>query len=122
MQPTAWWLYHGHSRQSSRRSLSGRDSHRWLSNGQKGQGRRRVGIAALDSFFAGSVATIALAAAGPTLSSFAFSFGPAEYVALCIFGLLAATILAHGSVVKAIDMVCLGLVLGMPASSLREGE
>ncbi len=44
--------------------------------------------AALGSFFAG---TVAFAIAGPTLSSFALSFGPAEDVALKVFGLLAAT-------------------------------
>src|SRR3712207_5785833 len=68
---------------------------------------------ALGSFFAGTVATFGLAVAGPTLSSFALSFGPAEYVALMIFGLLAATVLARGPVLKAIGMILLGLLLGM---------
>ncbi|KQQ35512.1 MAG: tripartite tricarboxylate transporter permease [Oxalobacteraceae bacterium] len=89
---------------------------------RKGRAGAALAIAALGSFFAGTVATIALAVAGPTLSAFALSFGPAEYVALCIFGLLAATILAHGSVVKAIGMVCLGLVLGMVGIDVNSGS
>ncbi|MGH6760952.1 MAG: tripartite tricarboxylate transporter permease [Phyllobacterium sp.] len=89
---------------------------------RQGRAGAALAIAALGSFFAGTVATIALAIAGPTLSSFALSFGPAEYVALCIFGLLAATILAHGSVVKAIGMVCLGLVLGMVGIDVNSGS
>lgn len=89
---------------------------------RKGRAGAALAIAALGSFFAGTVSTIALAVAGPTLSSFALSFGPAEYVALCIFGLLAATILAHGSVVKAIGMVCLGLVLGMVGIDVNSGS
>jgi putative tricarboxylic transport membrane protein len=89
---------------------------------RQGRAGAALAIAALGSFFAGTVATIALAVAGPTLSSFALSFGPAEYVALCIFGLLAATILAHGSVVKAIGMVCLGLVLGMVGIDVNSGS
>ena len=89
---------------------------------RKGRAGAALAIAALGSFFAGTVATIALAVAGPTLSSFALAFGPAEYVALCIFGLLAATILAHGSVIKAIGMVCLGLVLGMVGIDVNSGS
>ena len=68
---------------------------------QKGRAGSALAIAALGSFFAGTVATFSLAIAGPTLSGFALSFGPAEYVALMIFGLLAATILARGPVLKA---------------------
>ncbi|KAA3506510.1 tripartite tricarboxylate transporter permease [Agrobacterium vitis] len=89
---------------------------------RQGRAGAALAIAALGSFFAGTVATIALAIAGPTLSSFALSFGPAEYVSLCIFGLLAATILAHGSVIKAIGMVCLGLVLGMVGIDVNSGS
>jgi putative tricarboxylic transport membrane protein len=89
---------------------------------RKGRAGAALAIAALGSFFAGTVSTIALAVAAPTLSSFALSFGPAEYVALCTFGLLAATILAHGSVVKAIGMVCLGLVLGMVGIDVNSGS
>ncbi|MDS7594409.1 tripartite tricarboxylate transporter permease [Agrobacterium tumefaciens] len=89
---------------------------------RKGRAGAALAVAALGSFFAGTVATVGLAVAGPTLSSFALSFGPAEYVALCIFGLLAATILAHGSVIKAIGMVCLGLVLGMVGIDVNSGS
>ncbi|SFB32261.1 putative tricarboxylic transport membrane protein [Rhizobium sp. NFR07] len=89
---------------------------------RKGRAGAALAIAALGSFFAGTVATIGLAVAGPTLSSFALSFGPAEYVSLCVFGLLAATILAHGSVIKAIGMVCLGLVLGMVGIDVNSGS
>lgn len=89
---------------------------------RKGRAGAALAIAALGSFFAGTVATIALAIAGPTLSSFALAFGPAEYFALCIFGLLAATVLAHGSVIKAIGMVCLGLVLGMVGIDVNSGS
>ncbi|WP_230125663.1 tripartite tricarboxylate transporter permease, partial [Pseudomonas sp. Bi70] len=80
-----------------------------------------LATAALASFFAGTVATVALAFAGPVLSKFALSFGPAEYVALTVFGLLAATILASGSVIKAIGMVCLGLLLGMVGMDVSSG-
>ena len=61
---------------------------------RQGRAGAALAVAALGSFFAGTVATFAIALAGPTLSGFALSFGPAEYVSLMLFGLLAATILA----------------------------
>lgn len=88
---------------------------------QKGRAGAALAIAALGSFFAGTVATFALAIAGPTLSGFALSFGPAEYVALMIFGLLAATILARGPVLKAIGMILIGLLLGTVGTDLSTG-
>lgn len=88
---------------------------------KRGRAGAALATAALASFFAGTVATVALAVAGPVLSRFALSFGPAEYVALTVFGLLAATILASGSVIKAVGMVCLGLLLGMVGMDVSSG-
>ena len=88
---------------------------------RQGRAGSALAIAALGSFFAGTVATFFLAAAGPLLSSFALKFGPAEYVALMIFGLLAATILASGPVLKAIGMILIGLLLGMVGTDVTTG-
>jgi len=95
------------------------DGHAMAKQGRAGAA---LATAALASFFAGTVATVALAVAGPVLSKFALSFGPAEYVALTVFGLLAATILASGSVIKAVGMVCLGLLLGMVGIDVSSGS
>lgn len=89
---------------------------------QQGRAGSALAVAALGSFFAGTVATFGIAIAGPTLSSFALSFGPAEYVSLMLFGLLAATILARGPVLKAIGMILLGLLLGMVGIDASSGE
>ena len=89
---------------------------------QKGKAGSALAVAALGSFFAGTVATFGLAIAGPMLSSFALSFGPAEYVSLMLFGLLAATVLARGPVLKAIGMILLGLALGMVGIDAASGE
>ncbi|MCO8163182.1 tripartite tricarboxylate transporter permease [Pseudomonas sp. 21LCFQ010] len=89
---------------------------------KRGRAGAALATAALASFFAGTVATVALAVAGPLLSKFALSFGPAEYVALTVFGLMAATILASGSVIKAVAMVCVGLLLGMVGMDVSSGS
>ncbi len=89
---------------------------------QKGKAGSALSVAALGSFFAGTVATFGVAIAGPMLSPFALSFGPAEYVSLMIFGLLAATVLARGPVLKAIGMILFGLLLGMVGIDASSGE
>jgi TctA family transporter len=62
---------------------------------------------------AGCVGTVLIAAFAPVLAAFAVKFRSPEYFALMLFGLVAAVILAHGSVVKAVGMVILGLLVGL---------
>ncbi len=87
------------------------------------QGRAGVALttAALGSFFAGTVATFLLAFAAPPLAQIAFKFGPAEYFSLMVLGLIAAVVLAHGSVIKAIGMILLGLLLGLVGTDVNSG-
>ncbi|MCP3473323.1 tripartite tricarboxylate transporter permease [Bradyrhizobium sp. CCGUVB1N3] len=80
-----------------------------------------LGIAAIGSFFAGCVSTIAIAYFAPLLTEVALRFGPAEYFSLMMFGLIAAVVLARGSVIKAIAMVVLGLLLGLVGTDLNSG-
>jgi TctA family transporter len=88
---------------------------------RKGRAGAALGIAALASFFAGCVATLLLAAAAPPLAQIAFKFGPAEYFSLMTLGLIAAVVLAHGSVIKAIGMILLGLLIGMVGTDVNSG-
>ncbi|MDB5511410.1 MAG: Tripartite tricarboxylate transporter TctA family [Enterovirga sp.] len=80
-----------------------------------------LGIAALGSFFAGCVSTVAIAFFAPALAEVALRFGPAEYFALMVFGLIAAIVLASGSLVKAVAMVVLGLLLGLVGADVNSG-
>jgi TctA family transporter len=80
---------------------------------RKGRAGVALTVAAVGSFFAGTVATLVIGAVAKPLSSFALMFGPADYCALMALGLIAAVILARGSVLKAVAMVVLGLALGL---------
>src|SRR5215470_4879710 len=80
---------------------------------QKGRPGAALAIAAIASFVAGCVGTVVIAAFAPVLAAFAVKFRSPEYFALMLFGLIAAVVLAHGSVVKAIGMVVLGLLVGL---------
>jgi TctA family transporter len=88
---------------------------------RKGQAGAALSIAAIGSFFAGCVATVLVAAVSVPLSELALKFGPAEYFSLMTLGLIGATVLAHGSLIKAIAMVILGLLLGIVGTDVNSG-
>jgi len=88
---------------------------------RQGRAGAALGISAIGSFFAGTIATFLLAAFAPPLAELAFKFGPAEYFALMVLGLIAAVVLAHGSIWKALAMVVLGLLLGMIGTDVNSG-
>src|SRR6266496_2364741 len=88
---------------------------------RKGQAGAALSIAALGSFFAGSVSTVMVATVAIPLSELALKFGPAEYFSLMVLGLIGAVVLAHGSVLKAIAMIVLGLLLGIVGTDVNSG-
>src|SRR5881396_1352586 len=88
---------------------------------RKGQAGKALGIAALGSFFAGCVATVLIAGFAPPLAELALKFGPADYFSLMVLGLIAAVVLAHGSLVKAIAMIVLGLLTGLIGTDVNSG-
>ncbi|MCD6040467.1 MAG: hypothetical protein K0R40_70 [Burkholderiales bacterium] len=95
------------------------DGHEMAKRGRAGTA---LGIAALGSFFAGTVATLVIAAIGAPLTKLALLFGPAEYFGLMVFGLGLAIVLARGSVLKAVIMVVLGLLLATVGTDLETGQ
>ncbi len=88
---------------------------------RQGRAGPALAIAAIGSFFAGTVGTLLLAAVAEPMTELALKFGPAEYFSLMVFGLIAAVVLASGSVVKALAMVCLGLLLGLIGIDVNSG-
>jgi TctA family transporter len=87
------------------------------------QGRAGPALAAsaIGSFFAGCMATVIVAMFGPPLAGMALKFGPSEYFSLMVLGLVAAIVLAHGSLLKALAMVLLGLLLGLVGTDISSG-
>ncbi len=94
------------------------DGHQMARQGRAGPA---LAISAIGSFVAGCIATLVIATAAPPLAEVALKFGPAEYFSLMVLGLVAATVLAHGSLVKAIAMVVLGLLLGLAGTDVNSG-
>ncbi|HYI29525.1 MAG TPA: tripartite tricarboxylate transporter permease, partial [Bradyrhizobium sp.] len=94
------------------------DGHQMARNGRAGPA---LGISAIGSFIAGCIATLLVAYFAPPLAEVALKFGPAEYFSLMVFGLIAAVVLARGSVIKAIAMVCFGILLGLVGTDVNSG-
>ncbi|MEW5881712.1 MAG: tripartite tricarboxylate transporter permease [Pseudomonadota bacterium] len=88
---------------------------------RKGRAGAALAVAALGSFFAGTVATLIVAALAGPMVEFAFKFGPAEYFSLMVLGLIGAVVLASGSLAKAVAMILLGLLLGLVGTDVNSG-
>ncbi|MBI5967539.1 MAG: tripartite tricarboxylate transporter permease [Deltaproteobacteria bacterium] len=86
---------------------------------RQGRAGPALAIAALGSFFAGCATTLIIALFAPPLAEVAFKFGPAEYFSLMVLGLVSAAVLAHGSMIKAIAMILLGLLLGLVGTDVN---
>ena len=89
---------------------------------RRGHAGSALGVAAVASFIAGTVATLLIAMASPVLSEVALYFGATEYFSLLVLGLVGAVALSNGDVLKAIAMVISGLLLGLVGTDINTGE
>ena len=80
---------------------------------RQGRGAAALTTAAIGSFVAGTLATIALTFFSPLLASVALRFGPAEYFALSIVAFAAVATLLGGSLLHGLFSLFLGLTLGL---------
>src|SRR5690606_35258225 len=94
------------------------DGHEMARQGRAGAA---LGVAAIGSFIAGTVATVVLAVAAPPLARVALQFGPAEYFSLVLLGLIVSIALARGSALKALAMIALGILLGTIGQDIYTG-
>jgi TctA family transporter len=88
---------------------------------RQGRAGPALAIAAIGSFFAGTVGTLMIVLFGPPLASVALKFGAAENFSLMVLGLVMAVVLAHGSVLNAICMTLLGILFGLVGTDVNSG-
>lgn len=88
---------------------------------RKGRAGPALAAAALSSFFAGTVSTVLIAVVALPLTALALKFGPAEYFSLMVVGLISSIALASGSLLKAMAMICLGLLLSLTGTDIYTG-
>jgi putative tricarboxylic transport membrane protein len=88
----------------------------------RGRAGPALAAAGIGSFFAGTVATLLVAVVAAPLMSLALSFGPTEYCALMVIGLVSSIALASGPILKAIGMICAGLLLGLTGTDIYTNQ
>jgi TctA family transporter len=94
------------------------DGHQMAKQGRAGPA---LAIAAIASFFAGTIATLVIATASAPMTWLALKFNAAEYFSLMVLGLTGAVVLAHGAPEKAVAMVLVGLLLGLVGIDVNTG-
>jgi putative tricarboxylic transport membrane protein len=78
---------------------------------RQGRAGTALGIAAVGSFIGGTVSIVALSFVAPLVAGFALDFGPPEYTALALLGILLVATVSSGDRLKAVIAACLGLLL-----------
>uniref|UniRef100_UPI0040475AA3 tripartite tricarboxylate transporter permease n=1 Tax=Orrella sp. TaxID=1921583 RepID=UPI0040475AA3 len=87
------------------------------------QGRAGVALfmTTIASLCGGMIGVFALILFSPSIVEIGLKFGPAEYFALMILGLISASTLASGSPAKGMAMVVFGLLLGTIGTDINSG-
>jgi putative tricarboxylic transport membrane protein len=79
---------------------------------RKGRGGAALCLAAIGSFVAGTIGLIILTFMAPLLAEAAVKFGPPEYFAIAVFGLVMLSQLSGEGFIKSLIVVTLGLAIG----------
>ncbi|MGY1662028.1 tripartite tricarboxylate transporter permease [Geodermatophilus sp. SYSU D00705] len=78
---------------------------------RQGRAGTALGIAAIGSFVGGTVSIVALSIVAPVVAGFALDFGPPEYTALALLGILLVSTVSGGDRLKAVIAASVGLLL-----------
>jgi putative tricarboxylic transport membrane protein len=89
---------------------------------QKGRAGAALAIAAVGSFIAGTFGVVVLTVVAPPLANFALRFGPPEYTALLVLGLIFLAYMSSTSLVRTLLMACAGLMLGCIGIDVMTGH
>lgn len=88
---------------------------------KQGRGGVALFMTTVASFVGGSIGIVLMMLFAPTIASYALSFGSADYFALMVLGLVAASTISDGSAVKGLAMVVLGIAFGTVGMDLYTG-
>ena len=89
---------------------------------RKGRAGAALCIAAVGSFVAGTFGVIVLTLVAPPLATFALRFGPPEYTALLVLGLIFLAYMSTSSLVRTLLMAAFGLMLGTIGIDVMTGH
>ena len=89
---------------------------------KRGRGAAALATAAIGSFVAGTLGTLALTFLAPTFVKLALLFGPAEYFALMLLAFTTVTALLGSSMSRGLASLLAGLALGLAGTDILTGQ
>jgi putative tricarboxylic transport membrane protein len=89
---------------------------------RKGRAGAALAIAAVGSFVAGTFGVVLLTLVAPPLANFALRFGPPEYTALLVLGLVFLAYMSSTSLIRTLLMACAGLLIGCIGIDVMTGH
>jgi len=95
------------------------EGHKMARNGRAGPA---LATAAIGSFVAGTIATLALTFFAPIVVELALKLGPAEYFSLMVVAFVAVSAVLGASALRGLACLFLGLLLGIVGVDLQTGQ
>jgi putative tricarboxylic transport membrane protein len=89
---------------------------------RKGRGGPALATAAIGSFVAGTLATLALTFVAPLMVQVALRFSPAAYFALMVLAFTTVSAVLGGSLARGLASLFLGVALGLVGIDLQSGQ
>jgi len=89
---------------------------------KRGRGAAALATAAIGSFVAGTLATVALTFVAPVMVRVALRFGEAEYVALIVLAFVAITSMLGDSLVRGLASLFVGIAIGLVGIDSMTGQ
>jgi putative tricarboxylic transport membrane protein len=89
---------------------------------RQGRASAALATAAIGSFVAGTIGTIALTVLAPVLVEFALAFGPAEYFALIVLGFTTISAVLGATPLRGMVSLFFGLAIGLVGIDLQTGQ
>ena len=89
---------------------------------RRGRGAAALATAAIGSFVAGTLGTLALTFLAPVFVKLALLFGPAEYFALMVLAFTTVTALLGSSMTRGLASLLLGLAFGLAGTDILTGQ
>ena len=89
---------------------------------RRGRAGQALATAAIGSFVAGTIGTLALTFVAPWVVEAALAFGPAEYFSLMVLSVVAVSAVLGNSMLRGLVALGLGLLLGMIGVDLQTGQ
>ena len=89
---------------------------------RRGRGGAALATAAIGSFVAGSISTVAITFAGPAIADVAVQFQPADYFALMVLAFVSVVALLGRSLIRGAVSLMVGLLIGLVGIDVVSGQ